>query len=163
MIYFLNDEIDLNLKENMEKIFLEALKQTSQKCEKLTCSLEFVSKDIIHSINLASRNVDSETDVLSFPLLDIKAGEEINPKKYPYDIDNNGELSLGDIIICEEVANAQAEEYGHSQMREKCYLFLHGLLHLLGYDHIFEKDKQIMREKEESILSAVNSALIRKD
>ena len=107
--------------------------------------------------------MDSPTDVLSFPLLSVKAGETISEKKYPYDVEENGELSLGDIIICEEIAKNQAEEYGHSEMREKCYLFLHGLLHLLGYDHIYEKDKQIMREKEEQILSAVSSSLIRKD
>lgn len=163
MIYFLNDEIQDELKQNLSKIFAEAMKSTGQEYEKLTCSLEFVDKEVIKSINLNSRNVDSATDVLSFPLLDLKEGEKIEVKKYPFDVEQNGELSLGDIIICEEIAKNQAEEYGHSEMREKCYLFLHGLLHLLGYDHIFEKDKQIMRQKEESILSAVSSSLTRNE
>lgn len=163
MIYFLNDEINMELKENLEKIFEEALKQTSQDYDNLVCSLEFVGKEIIHSINLSSRNVDAPTDVLSFPLLNLKCGEVVDVSKFPFDVDAGGELSLGDIIICEEIAKLQAEEYGHSEMREKCYLFLHGLLHLLGYDHIFEKDKQIMREKEEQVLSAVSTSLVRKD
>lgn len=161
MIYILNENIDEKLSENLNKVFEEALRRTNQTYHKLYCSLEFVSKEEIHSINLSARNVDNPTDVLSFPLLDLTIQEEIDPKKFPFDVEQNGELNIGDIIICEEIAKSQAEEYGHSEMREKCYLFLHGLLHLLGYDHIFEKDKKQMREKEEEILSAVSSDLVR--
>lgn len=64
-------------------------------------------------------------------------------------------MPLGSIVICRDVAARQAEEYGHSRDREETYLFVHGLLHLLGYDHMTEEDKSVMREAEERILSAI--------
>ena len=67
----------------------------------------------------------------------------------------SGGVMLGSIVICREVAERQAEEYGHSAVREMTYLFVHGLLHLLGYDHEKEEDKALMRAKEEEVLSAI--------
>ena len=75
---------------------------------------------------------------------------------YPFDVDfSTGQLMLGEIMLCYKRAQEQSLEYGHSIQRECCYLVLHGLLHLLGYDHIDERDKALMREKEEKILSAL--------
>ena len=116
--------------------------------------LDFVSRDEIHELNLRTRGVDRATDVLSYPALD-----EIMPftkNNYPFEYVEGSGVSLGSIIICEEVAIEQAKEYGHSETRERAYLFLRGLLHLLGYDHIEEQDKKLMREKEEAVLSALN-------
>lgn len=116
--------------------------------------LVFMDEDEIHKLNLITRGVDRATDVLSYPNLN-----EILPftqENYPFDYDKSiGKVSLGSIVICTSVAERQAEEYGHSTQREMSYLFLHGLLHLLGYDHIEEGDKKIMRSKEEEILSAL--------
>lgn len=113
--------------------------------------VDFVSKDEIHDLNLRTRGVDRATDVLSYPVLD-----EIKPftkANYPFDYDEEtGEIGLGSIVICEAVAAEQAQEYGHSVRRENCYLFTHGLMHLMGYDHIEETDRAVMREKEEAVL-----------
>lgn len=117
--------------------------------------VEFVDADEIKELNSRTRGVDRSTDVLSYPALD-----EIKPftkDNYPYDYDcERGEVVLGSIVICGEAAKKQAAEYGHSVERENCYLFVHGLMHLLGYDHIEENDRAAMREKEELVLSACN-------
>ncbi|MFW6238004.1 MAG: rRNA maturation RNase YbeY [Halanaerobiales bacterium] len=98
-------------------------------------SVVFTDNEQIRDLNKKYRNKNEPTDVLSFPL------------------DDN---LLGDIIISIERAREQAEEYGHSEKREICYLFVHGLLHLFGYEHSNEVDKKQMRKKEERILSARN-------
>lgn len=108
----------------------------------------------IRELNARARGVDKETDVLSFPAL-----TEIKPftrENYPYEYnDELGAVELGSVVVCKAVAEAQAEEYGHSLRRELCYLFAHGLMHLCGYDHIEESDRAIMRDKEERVLSEV--------
>ncbi len=114
--------------------------------------LLFYDEDSIHKLNLETRGVDKSTDVLSYPNLN-----EIKPftqENYPFDFDmESNSVFLGSIVICDIIAKRQAEEYGHSECRERAYLFLHGLLHLLGYDHIKDEDKQVMRAKEEEILN----------
>ena len=116
--------------------------------------VNFVTEEEIRELNARTRDTDRVTDVLSYPMLD-----EIRPftrENYPFDVDpENGRVPLGSIVICREVAARQAEEYGHSRDREETYLFVHGLLHLLGYDHMTEEDKSVMREAEERILSAI--------
>lgn len=100
----------------------------------------------IHKVNLEQRKVDNPTDVLSFPMFE---REEI-----PYLKENaNGNIDiLGDIIISIEKVKEQANEYGHSFERELAYLITHGMLHLLGYDHMIEEEKAQMRKREEEIL-----------
>lgn len=158
-MYFLKsfNHISENLEQKLQKVFFETMIQTNQLYKNLTCSLSLVSEEEIKGLNLQTRNIDKVTDVLSYPLLDCKVGEPIDPNDYPYDIDeDNDELSLGDIVICENVAKAQAIEYENSLEREFCYLFVHGLLHLLGYDHMQEDDKALMRAMEEKILGKEN-------
>ena len=104
----------------------------------------------IHRLNRDYRNVDRPTDVLSFAL---DEDDEDEPELL------EGQLHLlGDIIISAETATRQAEEFGHGLEREIVYLAVHGLLHLLGYDHMVEEDKVIMRAKEEEALRAINLA-----
>jgi len=117
------------------------------------CEISVVITDDkgIQEINLAQRNVDKPTDVLSFPMHDYKPGNfEVNAE----DIDpDTGHLHLGDIVISAQRVEAQAEEYGHSVGRESAYLIVHGVLHLLGYDHVEDEEaKAVMRQKEEEIL-----------
>ncbi len=140
--------------EHFEQIAKEVFTQLFLKGEALV-EVDIVTKDEIKEINASERGIDKPTDVLSFPALtEIK---EFSKKNYPFEYDNQrGAVMLGSIIICDEIARAQAEEYGHSYSRELCYLFTHGLLHLLGYDHIEEEDRKIMREKEEQVLTALN-------
>ena len=108
-------------------------------------SVTFVNNEQIHKLNLEHRNIDRETDVLSFPL-----GEN-----GVYDINHDtGAKMLGDIVISIEKAFAQAEEYGHPLQRESAFLTVHSLLHLLGYDHENGGLEAVhMREKEESVLT----------
>lgn len=114
--------------------------------------LSIVDEEDIRQLNKDSRGIDSVTDVLSFPYLEVKL--PFKSGDYPYDIDpESGEILLGDIVLCYQRMSEQSAEYGHSKERECCYLVLHGLLHLLGFDHIDESDKAKMREQEELILS----------
>lgn len=117
----------------------------------------FVTAEEIRALNARTRGVDRETDVLSYPAL-----SEIKPftaGNYPFDTDpETGKVGLGSIVICLSRAESQAEEYGHSVRREVGYLFVHGLLHLLGYDHEREEDKRAMREAEERTLAACSLA-----
>ncbi len=116
--------------------------------------VEFYTREEMHALNLETRGVDRATDVLSYPALN-----EILPftrDNYPFETNEEGRVNIGSIVICEEIAAGQAREYGHSERRERSYLFTHGLLHLLGYDHMEECDKTTMREKEEAILESLN-------
>ena len=112
--------------------------------------ITIVDDEEIHQLNRDYRDVDRPTDVLSFAL---DEDDEDEPELL------EGQLHLlGDIIISAETATRQAEEFGHGLEREIVYLAVHGLLHLLGYDHMVEEDKVIMRAKEEEALRAINLA-----
>ncbi|MBQ8691348.1 MAG: rRNA maturation RNase YbeY [Phascolarctobacterium sp.] len=112
--------------------------------------ITIVDDEEIHQLNRDYRNVDRPTDVLSFAL---DEDDEDEPELL------EGQLHLlGDIIISAETATRQAEEFGHGLEREIVYLAVHGLLHLLGYDHMVEEEKVIMRAKEEEALRAINLA-----
>ncbi len=105
----------------------------------------------IREVNRDMREIDRATDVLSFPMFDLVPGE--HPDEYDADPDT-GLVPLGDMCISVERAKAQAEEYGHSFDREICYLCVHSVLHLLGYDHLDEGEmKRQMRGREEEIMS----------
>lgn len=112
--------------------------------EQVEVSLVFADDEYIRELNLEYRGKDMSTDVLSFAL---DEGDE------PKVVGGPEEVLLGDIIISLETASRQAEEFGHSLERELAYLTVHGLLHLLGYDHGSEPEKLRMREQEERVLS----------
>ncbi len=107
--------------------------------------------DGIQEVNREMREIDRPTDVLSFPMFDLVPGE------HPDEMDADpatGRIPLGDMCISVERARAQAQEYGHSFEREICYLSVHSVLHLLGYDHLDEGEmKRQMRAREEAIMS----------
>lgn len=109
-------------------------------------SVSIIDEELIHEINRDYRNVDRVTDVISFAFLD-----DVNNKEQLFKLDEF--LDLGEIYICYEKAKQQALEYGHSLKREMAFLFTHGFLHLLGYDHMNEKDEKIMFELTEKILT----------
>lgn len=127
----------------------------------LEVNVVFVNKCKIKKINRLYRNVNKVTDVLSFPTLlppdQVGMGlivDKISKENFPFDINyETGNIFIGDIYICIAKVKSQSKEYGHSFERELSYLALHGLLHLLGYDHMTDGDKKIMREMEERILS----------
>lgn len=109
----------------------------------------------IRELNREHREIDRATDVLSFPMLELRPGEEI--KVSPLELDEEtGTVMLGDIVISSERTRAQAEEYGHSELREVSFLTVHGILHLLGYDHeLSEEDEKLHFSRQEEILDAM--------
>ncbi len=106
----------------------------------------------IREINCLYRNIDKETDVLSFPMFEKEEIEQIVQKKEKQKLPE----VLGDIVISIPQVEKQAVEYGHSFERELSYMVVHGFYHLMGYDHIEEKDKRVMRPKEETILTKLH-------
>ncbi len=107
-------------------------------------SITIVDDATIKEINREYRGIDKVTDVISFALDEGEQPEIIG--------DNQPDL-LGEIVLCLQKAISQAKEYGHSTQRELCYLTVHGMLHLLGFDHIKKADKTLMREQEEKIMT----------
>ena len=118
----------------------------------LSAEIIITDEEEIRRLNREIRGIDAVTDVLSFPSLVGIFGSKIQKKNFPYDLDEQGNLFIGSIAICKKRAETQAEEYGHSIKREMNYLAAHGVCHLLGYDHIEESDRKVMREKEERVL-----------
>ncbi|HHZ13630.1 MAG: rRNA maturation RNase YbeY [Caldicoprobacterales bacterium] len=121
-------------------------------------SIILVDNATIEQMNSQFRGIAMATDVLSFPMLEIQAGcDDLDEEKLINDIHpETGSVILGDIVISMEKVRDQALEYGHSFERELGFLVVHGMLHLLGYDHIEEEDMNIMRPKEEAILESLN-------
>ena len=141
----------------IESVLNTAMKLLNQPTKQVCFNLYFVSEKGIKELNNNTRGIDKVTDVLSYPFLDIKAGEIINVNDYQYEIDRaTNSLTVGEIVICNQKAIKQAKKYGHSYLREVCFLFLHGLLHCLGYDHIEEKDRFIMEDMQRKILDKCN-------
>jgi len=121
-------------------------------------NIRICDDEAIHEINREYRQVDRATDVLSFPTVnypqDVTAGQADKLLRREYD-DELDAYMLGDLIISVPHVLAQAEEYGHSPEREAAYLTVHGLCHLMGYDHMEEDEKRRMRAMEEKILSSI--------
>ena len=143
----IKDTIDFALKEEGVKIPYQI-------------SLLFVDNEEIREINKENRNIDKVTDVLSFPMLDYEEDKVFKDMYLNYEFDetfkDGDELVLGDIVLSLERALEQSIEYNHSFEREASYLVVHSVLHLLGYDHMEEDEKKIMRSEEEKILSKMN-------
>lgn len=139
-----NFELTDEIKETLERVCLKSLQyeEFNEDCE---ISLSIVTNEEIHDINKQFRNIDSPTDVLSFPQLTFEEGEEA-------DVNENGEIVLGDIIISIDRAKEQAEEYGHSLKRELAFLSVHSMLHLMGYDHMVPEEEEDMFRRQKEIL-----------
>jgi len=148
-----------NLEDTIEKIVNFTLEEQQVKipCE---ISITFVNNNKIRELNKNYREIDSETDVLSFPMLEYPEGKYFKDAyigyKFKDELKDGDNLVLGDIVISLEKAKEQSIEYNHPFIREVCYLTVHSMLHLLGYDHMEEEMKEVMREEEEKILSAFN-------
>jgi len=119
-------------------------------------SITLVDNEAIKGINKEFRHIDRVTDVLSFPMLNYPEGlvfsEFYAGKRFEAKDLDGDQLVLGDIVISLEKAREQSEDYNHSFLRETCYLTVHSILHLLGYDHMNQADKKRMRAKEEEVL-----------
>lgn len=128
----------IDMADNLEKVVAEVLK-TEDLSFDYEVSITFVDKDQIHKLNKEFRDVDRPTDVLSFPLDEDFFIEGVD-------------TMLGDIVISMDVAEEQANEFGHSIEREIMYLIAHSMLHLLGYDHMDDEEKSIMRAREKEVM-----------
>lgn len=140
-----NNELDIDLSEyeKLYNILFEKTLKLLNKSENSIMSVTFVDKEMIQYINKEYRKKDAPTDVISFAFLDDKT--EIIKGDVPID--------LGEIYICYDVANENRLNYNNSIKRELCFLFVHGLLHLLGYDHMCKEDEEIMFPLQEKILA----------
>ena len=132
----------------IEKVLNKCFKEENLENSKLYITITLTNPENIRKINKEYRNIDRATDVLSFPMFE---KEELDKKIQNNDFEHQD--VLGDLIISIEKVKEQAEEYGHSFERELSYMVVHGFYHLMGYDHIKEEDKKIMRPKEEKILN----------
>lgn len=138
-------------KKKIERLFGVAEEVLKENFDDVCVSVNFVDEEKIQNLNKNFRKIDKKTDVLSFPNLNKSPNQKLS--KFARDKNpDDGMLFLGDIVICKPVAVAQAKEYGHSQTREICFLALHSLLHLLGYDHIEAEDEKVMMGMSEKIM-----------
>jgi len=143
------DEIEEN-KEYEDKVFKvikKCFEEEKLKELNLYISITLTTPQKIKQLNKHYRNIDKETDVLSFPMFE---KEELEKRK------GLNQDVLGDIVISIEKVKEQSQEYGHSFERELAYMAVHGFYHLMGYDHMNENDKLLMRQKEENVLNKLN-------
>ncbi len=138
------NETDRNIKEL--KVLNDYVKYVVGKLDLSKCEFNIivVDNEKIHEINKEYRNIDRETDVISFALEDNK------------DIEYDDFRLLGDIYISIDRVISQAKEYGHSELREICFLATHGILHLLGYDHMEPDDEKEMFDLQNKLLDGYN-------
>ena len=161
LVNFINEKRAKKYIEDISKSLISAEETLKLSSKNVEVNITFVSRLQIKKMNRETRGINKVTDVLSYPtLLTEDSGiidKKISKKAYPYDINpETGNIVLGDILICVPRCIQQSRKYGTTKTREICYLSVHGLLHLLGYDHMTDEDKKIMRAKEEQILQAIN-------
>ena len=149
-INFLDIEENDEYKNTIDIVLEKAFKTEKLDKSNIYINIILTTPENIRKANREYRNIDKETDVLSFPMFE---KDEINKikktKSEDFDV-------LGDIIISIDRVKEQAEEYGHSFERELAYMTIHGFYHLMGYDHMTEEEKKEMREKEENVLEQLN-------
>ena len=146
-IIYENIEEQKEYEKVISKVLEECFKEEKLTESKLYITITLTTPENIRKINKKYRNIDKETAVLSLPMFQKdELDEKIKSKDFLY------EDVLGDIVISIDKVERQAKEYGHSFERELSYMVVHGFYHLMGYDHIEEKDKIVMRKKEDKIL-----------
>ena len=163
MLYTDNRQNKIEVNEELVNIINEVCEKALRAEEvniPYQISLLFVDNEEIRDINRETRGIDKATDVLSFPMLDYpkdKVFKEVYKETKFNEIYLDGEeLVLGDMVLSLERAKEQSIEYNHSFNREVCYLVVHSILHLLGYDHMEDEEKKRMRKREEEILGDLN-------
>ena len=145
---------DFDIKEVADLVINEVLEKEECPYE-AQINILLTNKEGIRLYNVQFRQIDSETDVLSFPNVDYgypSDFEGLEEKKADYFDPDSGELILGDIIICADKVEEQADSYGHSKKREFAFLVAHSMLHLCGYDHMEPEEAKTMETKQEEIL-----------
>ncbi len=152
LVEYIRQKCDRDITGDIEVIVETALEEKNIQTEEVSISISAVDKEEIHQINKEYRNVDRATDVLSFPIF---SREEIDNFSSLEESKKVRAIELGDIIICIDVLQEHAIEYGTGILREMLYMITHGVCHLLGYDHEIAEEKVQMRELEEKILNKI--------
>ena len=157
MTLFLEEEgsvrLPFDVKETAELMIETVLEHEGCPYE-AQVELLLTTDEEVHMMNREHRGIDRPTDVLSFPMLDVRTpGDLSGVEEIPDAFDpESGELMLGDIVISKDKVIAQAEEYGHSLKREYAFLIAHSMLHLLGYDHMEDDERLLMEQRQREIM-----------
>lgn len=160
MIFIDNRQNKIEVTEELETVIRDVIEYTLKEEELLMdneVSVILIDNEEIKEINAKQRGIDKVTDVLSFPMLHYPKDKVFKDVFINHEFDQSdlydGRLVVGDVALSLEKSKEQSEEFGHSFTRECAYLTVHSILHLLGYDHMEETEKNIMRKREEEILS----------
>ena len=149
-VHFMDINKNNDYVELINTVMETAFKEENLNNKNVYINIILTNPDNIRKTNKQYRNIDKETDVLSFPMFEKEEIDNLKTHK------NLIQEVLGDIMISIERVELQANEYGHSFERELAYMLVHGFYHLMGYDHIEEEDKKQMRAKEEIVLNKLN-------
>ncbi|WP_298837844.1 rRNA maturation RNase YbeY [Clostridium sp.] len=160
MILIDNRQNKIEVTKELETVIKDVIEYTLKE-EKLLIDNEvsviFIDNEEIKEINKKYRGIDKITDVLSFPMLNYPENKVFKEVYINHKFDESDlydeKLVIGDVALSLEKSKEQSEEFGHSFIRECAYLTVHSILHLLGYDHMEENQKNIMRKREEEILN----------
>lgn len=144
-IEYLDLDENIECEELINRVLEECFEVEKLDASKLYISITLTNPENIRRLNNQYREIDKETDVLSFPMFEKNEIESLKNLQF--------KEALGDIVISVERVQEQAKEYGHSFERELSYMIVHGFYHLMGEDHIEENDKIQMRAKEENVLN----------
>lgn len=162
MSFFLEEEVevdfDFDYRQIAEKVINYCIEREKFPYE-AEINLTLTDNEGIHIINKEYRDIDRATDVLSFPMLSYETPGDFSFLMDENDDDFNpdtGEVILGDIIISVDKVREQAEEYGHSELREFAFLITHSMLHLFGYDHMEPEEAEVMENKQRQILDELS-------
>lgn len=136
------------LEELINKVLEECFKTEKIDSYNLYISVTLTNPEYIRKLNKEYRQIDKETDVLSFPMFEKDEIKSLENLEF--------EETLGDIVISVQRVEEQAKEYGHSFERELAYMVVHGFYHLMGEDHMNDEEKKVMRAKEENVLNKLN-------
>ncbi|MGN0367209.1 MAG: rRNA maturation RNase YbeY [Wujia sp.] len=159
MSIFIENELNTQLPDGYEEIVTEIVEasldflECPYECE---ISVTFTDDEGIHALNKEYRDIDAPTDVLSFPLIDYEVPGEFSfceADPLMYFNQDSGELMLGDIILNVNRIAKQAQDYGHTRRRELAFLTAHSMLHLAGYDHVDDEEREHMEQLQEEILT----------
>lgn len=162
MTFYVENEIDaafpFPLEETIDRVIRTAL--LCEECPyEAEISILVTDKQGIRTYNKEYRDIDKETDVLSFPGVDYERPGDFSlalEDRSSYFNPETGELLLGDIILCKDRIFSQAEEYGHSVLREFSFLVVHSILHLLGYDHMEQEEETVMQAHQDKIMEKLD-------
>ena len=158
MTLYFENETDAKFRFSVEEVTKQVAQAVldEEECPyEVTLNLLITDNEGIRDYNRQYRQIDRETDVLSFPNLDFEVAgnfDRAEESEADYFDPDSGELILGDIIISADKVKEQAESYGHGIKREFAFLVAHSMLHLCGYDHMSDAERIVMEEKQENVL-----------